>query len=242
MEAQELKRSLQQLNDLARDEYRSSLAEIVACAGDSEETRLLRLGRLLGVTLKQPFARSRDLAAPSGRTRAYRAWDLEPEAAFEVPQTRTHWQYQALEALRSNPDVIQSLGWHPSSVYDLAATAQSERGFFWYLAMSCRRYVCRDAKLRDEIERGVQTARRAGLDVKNVTPELIVTSGGLTIGAALVQAVPALGMMGAPVIAGIIFILYSIGIDAFCRWARDHESYHADFPNADEDKEASIRS
>lgn len=69
MEAQELKRSLQQLNDLARDEYRSSLAEIVACAGDSEETRLLRLGRLLGVTLKQPFARSRDLAAPSGRTR-----------------------------------------------------------------------------------------------------------------------------------------------------------------------------
>jgi hypothetical protein len=38
------------------------------------------------------------------------------------------------------------------------------------------------------------------------------------------------------VIAGIVFILYSIGIDAFCRWAKDHESYHAHFPNADADK------
>jgi hypothetical protein len=235
MEAKELEQALRQLDNLAREEYHSSLAEVVARTGDSDETRLLRLGRLLGVTLKRPFAKSRDLATPSPYSGAYRAWDLEPEAAFEVPQARAQWQYQALEALRSNPDVVQNLGWQPSSVYDLAVTAQSERGFFWYLAMSCRRYLCRKSKLRDQIERDVQTARRAGLDIKNVTPEVIVTSGGLTIGAALVQGVPALGIMGAPVIAGIIFILYSIGMDAFCRWARDHESYHAEFPNADAD-------
>ena len=54
-----------------------------------------------------------------------------------------------------------------------------------------------------QIAREVQTAKRAGLNLKNVTPEMIVASGGLTIGAALVQSVPALGMMGAPMIAGI---------------------------------------
>jgi hypothetical protein len=35
---------------------------------------------------------------------------------------------------------------------------------------------------------------------------MIVASGGLTIGAALVQSVPAFGMIGAPVIGGIFFV------------------------------------
>jgi hypothetical protein len=30
---------------------------------------------------------------------------------------------------------------------------------------------------------------------------------------------PHLGIMGAPVIAGIVFIIYTIGINAFCSWA-----------------------
>ena len=41
----------------------------------------------------------------------------------------------------------------------------------------------------------------------------------MTIGTWLVQSIPVLGIMGAPVIAGMIFIMYSIGIDAFCSWA-----------------------
>lgn len=233
MEATEVEQSLWQLDALARKEYRVSLTEVVTRMGDSDETRLVRVGRLLGVTLKEPFAISRDLDAPSRYSGAYRAWKLKSEDAFKTPEAQICWQYQALEALRSNPDVIQSLGWQPTSVYDLAVTAQCERGFFWYLAMSCRRYLCRDKNLRDQIDREVQKARRAGLDLKNFTPELMVVSGGLTIGVALVQAVPALEMMGAPIIAGMVFSFYSIGIDAFCRWARDHESYHAEFPNPD---------
>lgn len=132
MEATELEQSLRQLNDLAKDEYHASLAEVVSQPGDSEEIRLLRLGRLLGVILKRPFATSKDLDAPSPNSRAYRAWELNAEATFENPQARVCWQYQALEALRANPDVIHSLGWQPASVYDLATTAQSERGFFWF--------------------------------------------------------------------------------------------------------------
>ncbi len=39
------------------------------------------------------------------------------------------------------------------------------------------------------------------------------------------------GMMGAPVIAGLVFIIYSIGLDAFCKWANDHQSHHPNFSN-----------
>ena len=93
--------------------------------------------------------------------------------------------------------------------------------------------MSRHPKLRSQIDREVQRAKRVGLDLKNITPEIIVASGGLTIGAALVQNIPALAMMGAPVIAGLVFIVYSIGLDAFCRWANDHEFYDAEFPNPD---------
>jgi hypothetical protein len=229
----ELEQSLRNLNTLAIAEYRQSLAEVVTCPGDNDETRLLRIGRLLGVLLKLPFAIQRDLATPSATTRAYRAYDLKSVEDFGLPDAIASWEYQALEALRSNADVVQSLGWQPHDVYSLAYTAQSERGFFWFLAMSCRKYLCRESKIREEVERSVKEARRAGVDIKNVTPELVVQSGGFAIGAALVQAIPALGIMGAPVIAGLVFILYSIGIDAFCQWSKDHESYHANFPNAD---------
>jgi hypothetical protein len=236
MEATEFEVSLRQLDTLAREEYHVSLAEVATRLHDSDEHRLLRVGRLLGVTLKQPFAISEVLDAPSPFSGAYRAWKLKAEGAFDDPQARSCWQYKALEALRSDPEVIQSLGWQPPSVYVLAETAQSERGFFWYLAMSCRRYLCRDAKLRSQIDREVKAAKRAGFDLKNVTPEVIVASGGLAIGGALVQSIPALGMMGAPVIAGLVFIVYSVGIDAFCRWATDHGSYHAEFPNPDKEE------
>jgi hypothetical protein len=236
MEAETLEQSFQQLNELALKEYREPLPAIVGREGDSDELRLLRLGRLVGVTLKGPFATSVDLTKPSSLTRAYRAWSLNEADKCEAPNVRSSWEYKALEALRTNPDVIESLGWQPSSVYDLAETAQGERGFWWYIAMACRKYLCRDRKLRSQIEREVEKARRAGVDLKHVTPELIVTYGGVAIGVALVQSIPVLGIMGAPVIACLVLILYSVGVDGFCSWAKDHASYHANFPNADQDK------
>jgi hypothetical protein len=234
MEATELVESLRQLDTLAHDEYHVSLAEVIAQPGDNDERRLLRVGRLLGVILKEPFATPNKLKEPSRYSGAYRAWELDAKA-FESTQSR--WQYRALEALRSDPDVIQSLGGQLPTVYALADLAQGERGFFWYVAMSCRRYLCRDPKLRTRIDAEVQMAKLAGLDVRNITPEIIVASGGVTIGTVLVQNIPVLGIMGAPVIAGLVLIIYCIGIDAFCRWASDHESYHPDFPNPDKEEE-----
>jgi hypothetical protein len=219
MNSRELENGFRQLDSLAQKEYHLSLAD-VALGPEDEEKRLLRLGRLIGVVLKQPFAVENDLASPSDYSGAYRSWELEP-AAFEDPSIRDSWQYKALETLRSDPEIISTLGWQPVNVYDLAQTAHHERGFFSFLAVSCRKYLCKDRKLRAEIDREVKSARSVGFDLRNITPEMLVASGGLTIGTSLVQAIPVLGIMGAPVIAGIVFIIYSIGIDAFCSWASD---------------------
>jgi hypothetical protein len=213
--ANKLEGALYKLEDLAQAEYGESLSQIAIQPGDEEEMRLYRLGRLIGVTLKEPFASVETLPSPAPYSRAYRAWHLD-QSKF---QNDSPWQYQALDALRADQDVIDSLGWKPSTVYDLATAAQYERGFFRFLVVSCRKYLCRNAELRSTIESEIQAAKRAGFDITNVTPEIIVASGGLAIGAQLVASIPVLGIVGAPVIGGLVFIIYSIGIDAFCNWA-----------------------
>lgn len=234
MEVTEFRASLLELDALAREEYCVSLAEVTTSPGDSDEYRILRVGRLLGVILKKPFAKSIELDTPSAKTGAYHSWDLQPES-FNNPEKQNSWEYKALETLRKDPDLTRSLGYEPIDVHDLANGAQTERGFFWYLAMSCRRYLCKDTQLRSQIEREFESAMRTGIDLKNATPEWIVASGGFAIGTILVQNIPSLSSMGAPVIAGLVLILYNVGIDAFCQWASDHEFYHMDFPNPDMD-------
>jgi len=81
-------------------------------------------------------------------------------------------------------------------------------------------------KLRKQIESQLQAEKRRGVGLQNVTPEMIVGSGGMAVGALIVQSVPILGMMGAPAIAGIILIIYNIGLDAFCRWTDSGELTH----------------
>ena len=220
MNSEEFTDGFRQLDSLAEKEYHEPLID-VALGPEDDEKRLLRLGRLIGVVMKKPFATEKDLDAPSIHTRAYREWELKPPTEFERPDIQNSPEYQALETLRNDPEVVSTLGWQPKDVYELAATAHHERGYFGFLVVSCRKYLCKDKKLRADIEREVKAAKKAGVLVKTVTPETIVASGGAAIGTWLVQAVPVLGFMGVPVIAGIVIIMYTIGMDAFCGWASD---------------------
>ena len=38
------------------------------------------------------------------------------------------------------------------------------------------------------------------------------------------QAAPILGVVGAPVIAGFVLIVYRIGMDGFCEWTKQLEA------------------
>ena len=222
MDTQKLEAALYELNDLALKEYHEPLARVADRPGDDEATRILRLGRLIGVEMKKPFASAKERDSPSPFSGAYRAWDLKPESAFDDPKNQNTWQYQTLEALHSDTAVIAAFG-QESSVYVLAGSAVGERGFFGYLVVATRDYLCKKGDLRAEVEREVEAARKNGLDLKNVTPEGIVLAGGLGLGATLVQAIPILGFVGPPAIAGLVFIIYKIGLNAFCSWSAGRE-------------------
>lgn len=214
-----LRLAVRRLDDLSHGEYRQGLKEILADSERDPQATMMRLGRLIGVMMKEPFATPQDLTSPSTYSHAYRAWNLDSEDVVGAPARQQLWQYRMLEKLRQDPDVTSELGRTPPSVFALAQEAHHERGFFAYLAISCRKYLCRDPRLRAEIESSVEAARRSGLDLRNVTPETIVSGFGVSIGVALVQNIPSLELAGAPVIAGLVLLIFNIGLDAFCGWA-----------------------
>jgi hypothetical protein len=168
--------------------------------------------------MKEPLATSQTLDAPSIYTGAYLRWMLKDEETI-LREEQSTWQYQVLAALREDEQVIESLGHQPPSVYNVALMAHHERGFFAYLVVSCRKYLCRDPKLREEISTQIEAAKGTGLNIRNVSPETIVAAGGAAVGTALIQSIPVLGLVGTPVFAGLVVIIYSIGMDAFCQWA-----------------------
>jgi hypothetical protein len=204
----ELQAGLEQLDVLSRQEYKESLSEVASVGED--QYRLDRIGRLIGVTLKEPFATIADSDAPSERTAAYRRWYLKnPEDIRNDEAALNSWQYQTLAALSRDVEVLNSLGRQPEDVYHLMADAQFEKGFFGYLATSCRKYLCSDPELREQIREQEEEAKSAGIDISSVTPKAIVASGGATLGTILVQSVPVLGFVGVPIIAGLVMIIYT---------------------------------
>lgn len=211
MNTEELKDGFTELNKLAESEYRQSLQQLL---GDTTRRGdpSLRIARLVGVVLKQPFATPRDLDRPSGHSDAYRTWELLDKSAIDEHPRRDSWQYQALQQL------AQETG---TSVYQLALDAHHERGFFGYLGRSTARYICGDAKIRKEVTKAVDEAKKAGVNINVTSPEFLVGSAGLSLGILLIQSVPVLGLVGAPVIAGLVLIIYRIGVNAFCDWVND---------------------
>ena len=208
MNDSELKEGLSFLDDLSHGDYHKSLTEILT--EDDDEARILRVGRLIGVTLKMPFANPENLSEPSTYTGSYRGWKLVDEKYFESPERKNTWQYQTLLALSKQEGL--------DSPYRLAMYAHYERGFFGYLALSFRNLICSDPKLRKQIKSKVDAGRRSGQNIQLVTPEFLVGAGGVALGAFLVNQVPSFGYLGAPAIAGLVVLLYSVGVDAFCEW------------------------
>src|SRR6266487_1575900 len=208
IEIEQIQEGLAVLNSLAQEEYQEDLDSILADTARTQEERLLRVGRLLGVVLKEPFASSVPIVDPATSvTGAYRGWALD-EGAFDIPENRTTWQYEVLEALRKEEV------W-PSTVYDLALTLQYERGFFACLATSTRKYICGDPALRQKIDAEVKASLPGGGAVQLLTRGAASTMVTTT----LVQLVPWLAVAGAPLIAGLVLLIMSIGLDAFCDWS-----------------------
>lgn len=208
---------LTELNSLAQAEYREPLDSVLADP-DSKHAAI-RIGRLVGVLLKEPFAIPHELPEPSEFTVAYRAWHLVGPDEFAAPDRAATWQRKALLQMRyelaaEDPNLATM------TEYNFAQYACHEVGFFGFFARTLRRYICGDPELKKKIDAALKRAAKADQRMPELTPEMIVGAGGLTLGVVLVQNIPFLGIVGAPAVAAVVVILYSLGIDAFCEWSK----------------------
>jgi hypothetical protein len=211
-----LRDGLAALDSLALDEYRQSLVDV---ADDPDTHRsAVRVGRLVGVLLKEPFAVPQPLAQPSQRTSAYRAWQLLSKDDFEAASHAATQQYRALDQIRTEL-IPEEPHLNTLSTYNFAYLAQNENGFFGYFARAVRRYICGDEEIREKIEDALKESSKTGAKIPALTPEAIVGTGGLSLGVYLVQVVPLMGFVGAPIVAGILVILYKLGVEGFCEFS-----------------------
>jgi hypothetical protein len=133
---------------------------------------LFRIGRLIGVTLKEPFAEPVLVEAPSSFTHAYREWHLD-RSRFETDSAKRTWQYSALGALRSESEPCQVTPYDAEDLVQFAEYLHHERGFFQCLGVSLKNYICGDPKVRKDVEKLSDRPRRKGF-LKSVPRRLLV--------------------------------------------------------------------
>jgi hypothetical protein len=212
------------LNDfsaLMNDEYHVTLDDFLASANLTDQEVLLKVGRLVGVLLKEPFAEKIEGDPVVSYTGAYNRWEIKPEYSFDSGGFEQNvnsnekltklWQYGVLDSMK------QEMGF-PSVGY-LVYEAHYERGFFSYLSLSISKYICGNK----EIKKAVEAAKKEAGISQRLTPEAILGSTGTIIAAELIKEVSWLSVAAAPIITGLVIIIGTIGIDAYCKWS---EQYH----------------
>jgi hypothetical protein len=212
---EEFKAGFQYLSELSEQEYHKSLSDCISEAYSGSP--FYGVGRLIGVSIKEPFAVAQILDSPSTHSLSFRTLDLR-KSRLQEPSRRETWQYQTLEEICRE---LSRDGRTPT-VLQLAEYAKHEIGFFGYLARSAARYICADTELRKKINKSVAEAKTAGFNAKHLRPEVLVQAGGLALGSHLITHIPVFAYVGAPVIAGFVLVLYSIGADAYCSYVRDY--------------------
>ena len=100
----QLFKAFQELDKLSKDEYGASLSEVLGDPSRLQEDRLWRVGRLIGITVKAPFADKPVRINPSTSvTGAQRAWNLN--LARLDSKAEGLWQYKLISGLLADRDL-----------------------------------------------------------------------------------------------------------------------------------------
>jgi hypothetical protein len=217
--ADSLTGGLNKLNDLASKEYDLDLNQLVEKAA-YDETSLQRFTRLVGVALKEPFAKPYSIDPSVSATGAYRTWGLD-ETTFDSDRVKTLWQYSLLDELRTENWIPDARGYRPENVQQLAEDAMYERGFFWYLAKSAREYICDDKVLEKQLQAKVDEVQRHGGAAAIVSRDSLVAGAAMGLATAIIQAIPWLSAAAAPILTGLVIVVCTVGINGYCEWAAD---------------------
>lgn len=111
-EMRQLSAAVKHLERLSKAEYDASLVEVLKDRSRVREDRLWRVGRLIGITVKEPFATPVSIDPRMSTTGARRGWNLDPDS-FANP-SRESWQYQVLAGLLIDRDLRRDTWLGPS--------------------------------------------------------------------------------------------------------------------------------
>lgn len=216
--------ALDSLEALATAEYGAAIQELFAADEPVEGNGMdalnsadafWRVGRLIGISIKAPFAFPGDLGTRKTQTGALRAWYLaDAQLAHEHPDW---WEYNLVVAFLDHSDSEGRLDWLPPKhlpeverVAWFLNDTHSERGLFRAFVMGIRPRLCRDR---------ATTQAPASKGLVSAEPVQLITVGSIqTVAAQVIEQVPWLDdprML--PVTTGIALLVLRYGWDGFCR-------------------------
>jgi hypothetical protein len=251
-----LRGALQELEKLAKDEYGATLNGLFADdqpVPDSEDQSrnirdshdaFWRVGRLAGITVKEPFATARKRQPKEeSQTGARRVWNLNGAAlASEHPDW---WQYRLIAGFLAtdNPTGdIEDFDWLPpknlSEVEQIAwflRETHTERGVYRALARGARKYLCRNPTVEAALVRSGASATQAGsatgvtreqqppeelpTGTGRVTVDPVQAAGQLAaegVATVIVSAIPWLDPSMVSFVAVLLLMIAAKGLHVFC--------------------------
>ncbi|MFF2145774.1 hypothetical protein [Kitasatospora sp. NPDC058190] len=232
--AKDVSLALVELNRLATDEYGLSLHDLLEAPEHGRELgledRLWRIGRILGVLVKEPFSHPpRVITDPQeSLTGARRAWDLR-EKAFDNIENRQRPEYKVLVELIKDPQrrIDLGLGPYPEQALDpeevcaevrwAARSMANERGFFRPMALSVGTHLCSDDAARSKVGDSIRLVKAGYLP----HAETVIGAEMLSAVNEAATNVPLLGP-NPTLTTGFILLIGILGLDGFCTWLNEY--------------------
>lgn len=228
----DVQRARTSLEKVAKEEYGHSIEELFAIEEpvtatnefDATAMQVLnstdafwRVGRLIGITIKEPFADHCALGARPSQTGALRRWDLREDVLGHAHPD--WWQYELIVDFLADQERTGDFDWLPSPnlpeaerVRWFLEAANSERGVFRAVLIAIRRKICRDRDKQSE------KPTSAGRIIDTGPRELLAVGSIQTVAAQLGEQVHWLAdpRMSA-VTTGVAILILKYGNDGFCR-------------------------
>lgn len=203
---QQLQEGLTPLQELCVGEYHIALNDVLF--GDGDELAFKRLGRLMCVWLKEPFAQSfpYDPDIPTNWARSLRCWEIHGPVPSDVIATHAP-QREILELFAAE--------------WTRPVEFLAEFNLFHSMCKRLRPLVCDDWKALDNAEKIAKELRKEGQDVQLLTKNQIIGAASVGLATYLVQNLPWLSTDHMPLVAGTTLLGVCMGQRKLCQLLTD---------------------
>lgn len=232
METNTMQAAIKRLEQLAYDEYGSTLSKILdqdepwtggeydSVNANMSRDAVWRIGRLIGITVKQPFSeKPSKRVTEASQTGANRTWMLKDrDALIESPPYGP--EYNLIVNFISDDEVVRHIDWilnrekdrvTADDVISFLEQAHGERGVFRTFCTFVRSYLCKNEEIQSSLKSlGIG---RVSADI----PTLVAAGFANESAKLIVDAVPWLsGSAPETFVAGFLLLIISAGLDNFC--------------------------